>query len=127
MMMMMMMMTMMTMMMMMITIIGKNNPKCVSVWATVRGIFIVSNSKFYVLASLSTSLQFIQEHMFLYAPFTAFFRLKYSACLQFLLLANIWQKGYDMVNFFLKYEIFGFSYLDIRDTNLLIGLAGSPI
>ena len=61
-------------MMMMITIIGKNNPKCVSVWATVRGIFIVSNSKFYVLASLSTSLQFIQEHIFLYAPFTAFFQ-----------------------------------------------------
>ena len=63
-------------MMTMITIIGKNNPKCVSVWATVRGIFIVSNSKFYVLASLSTSLQFIQEHIFLYAPFTAFFQIQ---------------------------------------------------
>ena len=37
------------------------------------------------------------------------------------------QKGYDMVNFFWKYNFFGFSYLDIRDTNLLIGLAGSPI
>ena len=62
------------MMRMMMTIIGKNNPKCVSVWATVRGIFIVSNSKFYVLASLSTSLQFIQEHIFLYAPLTAIFQ-----------------------------------------------------
>ena len=41
-------------------IIGMNNPKCVTaaVWAG-SGIFIVSNSKFYVSASLSTSLQFI--------------------------------------------------------------------
>ena len=59
------MMMMIRMMMMMITIIGKNNPKCVTVvWAAVLvGIFIVSNSKFYVSASLSTSLQFIQKHI----------------------------------------------------------------
>ena len=122
------MMVMTMMIMMMITIIGKNNPKCVSVWATVRGIFIVSNSKFYVLASLSTSLQFIQEHIFLYAPFTVFFRLKYSACLQSLLLANIWAKGVWYAQFiFGNNKNFGFPYLDTCETHLLIGLAASPI
>ena len=73
------------------------------------------------------SLQFQVLCPCLLIYFTTIYTRAYISLCTLYFWPTFGQKGYDMVLFFGNVKIFGFSYLDTRETLLLIGLAGPPI